>query len=120
MIGMRRTAFIILGIAGGVVALVLIGVAIAVATVDLNTLAEPLAARVRTATGRPFTLGGPIKLDLSLEPTLRLQDVRLGNAAWAHNPSMLQATRVEAQVALLPLLHRRFEIVRVTLVDPVI
>jgi uncharacterized protein involved in outer membrane biogenesis len=117
---MRRTVLIILGVAGGLVALVLIAVAIAIATVDVNTFAEPLAARVRAATGRNFTIGGPIGLRLSLEPTLRIDNVALGNVPWGRTPAMLRAARVEAQVALLPLLHRRFEIVRVTLVDPVI
>jgi len=117
---MRRTAFIILGIAGGLVALILIAVAIVVATVDVNQFAEPLAARLRTATGRQVVIGGPIGLHLSLEPTLRVDNVALGNASWGRTPAMIRARRVEAQVALLPLLHKRFEIVRVTLVDPII
>lgn len=117
---MRRTALIILGVAGGVVALVLIAVAIAVATVDVNSFAEPIAARVTAATGRQFKLGGPLALSVSLEPTLRAENVTLGNAPWGQAPTMVSVGRVEAQVALLPLLRRRFEIVRVTLVDPVI
>jgi uncharacterized protein involved in outer membrane biogenesis len=117
---MRRTTLIILGVAGGLIALVLIAVAIAVATVDVNSFAGPLAARVSAATGRPFRIGGPLGLSISLEPTLRAENVTLGNAPWGHTPDMVKVGRVEAQVALLPLLHRRFEIVRVTLVDPVI
>ena len=117
---MRRNVLIILGIAGGIVALVLVAVAIAVATVDVNSFAQPLAARITAATGRAFTIGGPLDLHLSLEPTLRADNVSLGNAPWAHGPAMITAKRVEAQVALLPLLHRRFEVVRVTLVDPAI
>ena len=117
---MRRTVLIILGIAGGLIALVMIGVAIAVATVDVNSFAQPLAARITAATGRAFTIGGPVALDLSLEPTLRAENVSFANAPWAKGQTMLTAKRVEAQVALLPLLHRRFEVVRVTLVDPVI
>jgi uncharacterized protein involved in outer membrane biogenesis len=117
---MRRTALIILGVAGGLVALVLIAVAIAVATVDVDSFAEPLAARVSAATGRPFKIGGPLSLHVSLEPTLRADNVTLGNAPWGQGPDMMTIGRLEAQVALLPLLHRRFEIVRVTLVDPVI
>jgi uncharacterized protein involved in outer membrane biogenesis len=117
---MRRTALIILGVAGGLVALVLIAVVIAVATVDVNSFAGPLAARVSAATGRPFKIGGPLSLHVSLEPTLRADNVTLGNAPWGQGPDMVTIGRLEAQVALLPLLHRRFEIVRVTLVDPVI
>lgn len=117
---MRRTALIILGVAGALVALVLIAVAVAVATVDPNSFAEPLAARVSAATGRPFKLGGPLALRVSLEPTLRADNVTLGNASWGRAPDMVSIGRLEAQVALLPLLRRRFEVVRVTLVDPVI
>ena len=120
MTSLRRTVVIILAVAGSLVALVLIGVAIAVATVDVNSFAEPLAARVRSATGRAFVIGGPIALHLSLEPTLRIDNVALGNAPWARAPDMMKVARVEAQVALLPLLHRRFEVVRITLVEPVI
>jgi uncharacterized protein involved in outer membrane biogenesis len=115
---MRRTATLILGIAGAIVALVLVAVAIAVATVDVNSFAEPLAARVQAATGRKVTIGGPLKLNLSLEPTLRVDNVSLGNAEWGHAPALLRAARIEAQVALLPLLKRRFEVVRVTIVEP--
>lgn len=117
---MRRTVLVILGIAGGLVALVLIAVAIAVATVDVNSFAAPLAARVQAATGRTVTFGGPLALKLSLEPTLTAEDVSLGNAPWGRAPVLLKAGRVEAQVALLPLLHRRFEIVRIAVIDPVI
>ena len=53
---MRRTAFIILGAAGGLVALLLIGVAIAVATLDPNRFVAPLAARVKAATGRKLAV----------------------------------------------------------------
>ena len=115
---MRRTVLIILGVAGGLVALVLVAVAIAVATVDVNTFAAPLAARVKAATGRDMTIRGPLALELSLTPTLRADDVSLGNASWGSTPVMLHAQRVEAQVALLPLLHRQFEIVRIALVAP--
>src|SRR5437763_323971 len=115
---MRRTALIILGVAGGLVALVLVAVAIAVATVDVNTFIAPLAARVKAATGRDLTIGGHAQLSLSLEPKLIVDDVALSNAPWAHAPALLSAKRLEAQVALLPLLKRRFEVVRLTLVEP--
>jgi uncharacterized protein involved in outer membrane biogenesis len=49
-----------------------------------------------------------------------VNDVRVGNAPWAQAPQMLTAKRVEAEVALLPLLQQRFELVRLNLVEPVI
>src|SRR5207253_3466876 len=56
----------------------------------------------------------------SLEPKLMINDVVLGNASWGKSPQMLSARRVEAEVALLPLLQRRFEITHLTLVEPMI
>jgi AsmA family protein len=117
---MRRTALIILGVAAGLVALVLVGVAIAIATVDPNRFVAPLAARVKAETGRNFAVRGPVDIKLSLEPKVVLPDVVFDNAPWSKTPQMLTAKRIEAQIALLPLLHRRFEVVQFTLVEPVI
>ena len=115
-----RTFLTILGIAGGVVLLVLLAVAIAVSTIDLNAFVDPILARIRIATGRDVTVGGRIEFKLGLEPKLVVNDVRVGNAPWAKAPDMLSAKSVEAQVALLPLLQRRFDLLRLNLVEPVI
>lgn len=117
---MRRTVLLILGAAGGLVALLLIAVAIAVATVDPNRFVAPLAARVKAETGRTLAIGGPVDISVSLEPKIVLPDVSFGNAPWSKTPQMLTAKRVEAQIALLPLLSRRFEVTRFTLVEPTI
>jgi len=117
---MRRTALIILGIAGGLVALVLIGVAIAVATIDPSRFVAPLTARVKAETGRTLKVDGPVDIKVSLEPKVVLPKVAFQNAPWSKTPDMLTASRIEAQIALLPLLSRRFEVIEFTLVDPVI
>jgi len=117
---MRRTVLWILGIAGGLAGLVLLAVAIAVATVDPKTLIGPVRDRVKVETGRDLVFGGPLELALSLEPKLVANDVTLSNAPWAATPQMAKAKRVEIQVALLPLLHKRFEAPEVALVGPFI
>src|SRR6266513_1194566 len=111
---MRRAAL------GGVIALILIAAAISVATIDLHTLIGPVQARVKSSTGRDLTINGPIDLKLSLEPKILLADVTFSNAAGSKVADMVRAKRVEVQVALLPLLSRRFEVVELTLTDPVI
>jgi uncharacterized protein involved in outer membrane biogenesis len=113
-----KAFWIILAIAGGVVLLVLIGVAIAVWTVDVNQFVAPVQAKVKSATGRELTIGGPVKLSLGLEPKIVFDDVRFGNAAWAKDKDFASVKHVEADVALLPLLKRRFEVIRLTLVEP--
>lgn len=115
-----RTFLKVLAALGGALLLIIGAVAIAVWTIDLNDFVAPIQKRVKEATGRDLSIGGGIDLKLSLEPKLVLDDVSLGNAPWAKEPQMLTAKSVEVQVALLPLLQRRFEVQRFRLVDPVI
>ena len=63
---MPRVVWLILGAVAGLVALLLIGVAIAIATVDPSRFAAPLAARVKADTGRDLTVQGPVEIKLSL------------------------------------------------------
>ncbi|MEP6942267.1 MAG: AsmA family protein [Betaproteobacteria bacterium] len=105
---------------GGLLALLLVGVWIAVHTVDFKSLIGPIQARVKEATGRDLLVGGGVDLKLSLEPKVVIEDVSLANAPWGKAPQMITAQRVEAQVALLPLLRRDFQVKSFKLVDPVI
>jgi uncharacterized protein involved in outer membrane biogenesis len=103
-----------------VIAGVIVGVVVAVYTVDVNTLIAPIRDRVKAATGRELTIRGGADLALSMRPKLILKDVSLGNAPWGSAPQMVTAQRLELQVALLPLLSRQFELVELSLVGPVI
>ncbi len=115
---MGRTFLTIVGIAVGAVVLLLVAVSVVVATLDVNTLVAPLAGEVKRATGRELTVRGRSDLSISLEPSLRLRDVTLANKPGASVRDMLTAREVEVQVALLPLLRRRLEVTRFTLVEP--
>ncbi|HEV2219198.1 MAG TPA: AsmA family protein [Casimicrobiaceae bacterium] len=117
---MRRTALIILGVAAGITVLVLLAAAIAVATVDPRALVAPVQARIKAMTGRELDIAGPVELKLSLEPSVVLGDVSFGNARWGRAKEMVRARRIEARVALLPLIRRRFEVVELVLEAPVI
>ena len=110
----------ILAVFAGLLLLLIVAVAIAIRTVDVNDFTAPIQQRVKDATGRDLVIKGGIELKLSLEPKLLINDVTLGNASWGKSPQMLSARRVEAEVALLPLLQRRFEITHLTLVEPMI
>jgi len=105
---------------GGLLALLLGAVWIAVHTIDFKSLIGPIQARVRDATGRELRVDGNVDLKLSLEPKVVVEGVSLANAPWGKAPQMITAKRVEAQVALLPLLHRDFQVRSFTLVDPAI
>jgi uncharacterized protein involved in outer membrane biogenesis len=105
---------------GGVVLLLLVAVAIAVHTVDVKEFVGPIKQRVKDATGRDLEIRGNIDLKLGLEPKLVIDDVTLGNAPWGKQPQMVTAKQVEAQIALLPLLRKRFEVIRFKLIEPTI
>src|SRR5437764_8330741 len=109
-----------LAVLGGVVLLLLIAIAIAVRTVDVRECLGPIQHRIKDATGRDLAVRGGIDLKLGLEPKLVLDDVTLANAPWSKDPQMVSAKRVEAQIALLPLLQRRFEIISFEMVEPTI
>lgn len=107
-------------IIGGIILLLLAAVAIVVKTMDLRTLLAPIETQLERATGRDVDLGSEVKLDLSLTPTLVLTDFSMGNAPWGSAKEMVRAKRVEAQIALMPLLSRRVDLVRFTLIEPTI
>jgi uncharacterized protein involved in outer membrane biogenesis len=108
----------LLAVIGGVVVLLLVAVAVAIRSVDVNELVGPIQQRVKEATGRDLTIRGGIDLKFGLEPKLVIDGVSLGNASWGKTPQMITAKQIEAQIALLPLLRKHFEIVRFRLVEP--
>ncbi len=115
-----RTALKILAGAGLLFVLLLIGIVVAVKSIDVNAFIGPIKDRVKAATGRELTVRGSADLKLSLQPRLVLTDVALSNAPWGKAPQMLSAKQLELEVALMPLISRRFELVEIDLVGPVI
>ena len=109
-----------LAVIGGIVVLLLVAVAIAIRSVDVREFVAPLQQRVKAVTGRDLAIHGDISLKFGLEPKLVIDDVALSNASWAKQPQMISAKQIEAQIALLPLLRKRFEVVSFKLVSPAI
>jgi len=85
---------------------------------DWNWLKGPLERRVEAATGRTFSIGGELDVDLGLAPTIRAQDVHLGNAAWSSRQEMARLDAIELRIALLPLLRGRVDLPYVHLKAP--
>jgi AsmA protein len=108
-----------LGFAAAALAVLLAAAAVAfVALFDANALKVRVADAVRRSTGRELTIAGPVGLTWSLIPTIALYDVSLANPPGMSRPAMAHAARVEARIALLPLLSRQVEVRGVTLVEP--
>ena len=73
-------------------------------------------SEVSRATGHAFRIAGPVRIVPGLAPSLEAADVALLNPPGFSRPDLASARRVEAQVALLPLLHGSVEVRRLRLV----
>ena len=85
------------------VLLVLIVAAGILLTLDVNQYKGDLVEIVKENTGRDFKIKGDLKLALSLIPTIAVDGVSFGNAAWGSRPDMVKVGRFEARVAVMPL-----------------
>ncbi len=113
----RRLALALAAVAAFAV-LAVAGLALLVHAIDLGKYARLATDAVQTATGRELRIRG--RLDVELLPRLALvaEDVSFANAPWGSRPDMARVKRLEASVALLPLLRKQVEITRLVLVEP--
>jgi len=101
-----------------VVGIPIVCAAIAIAVVDPNDYKAQIAAAARAATGRELTLGGRLRIGVSLWPTIEITDVKLANLPGGTRPDMARIEKMEVRLSLSALLWRRVEITRLTLVGP--
>jgi uncharacterized protein involved in outer membrane biogenesis len=112
----RRRWLIVAALAAGLALLVLLGLYAFVATLDVAAHREQIEALVSRSLDREVKIGGAIGLERSLTPRFVVEDVSVANPPWASRPLLASAKRLEVQVALLPLLTRRLEVVEFDLV----
>lgn len=82
---------------------------------DWNWFKGPIERQVEARTGRTFRIAGGLDVDPGRITTLRADGLALGNAAWADEPVMASAARLELRVETLPLLWRELRIVEIRL-----
>jgi len=100
------------------VLLVVAAIAGIIFTTDINQYKGQIIQAVKDNTGRDFDISGDLKLAPSLIPTIAIEGVSLGNASWAKEKNMLSVSKFEAQVALMPLLKKNIQVVRLVLIEP--
>ncbi len=110
MIRHRRWLLPLAVLALGLIAVVLL--------FDWNWLKGPLERRVSAKLGRAVEIAGPLDVDLSLEPRITVQDLRLANPDWASDGPMLAVERAEFVIDLRALLHGRIELPEVSISKP--
>jgi uncharacterized protein involved in outer membrane biogenesis len=109
-----------LKIVAGLVGLALLSVIIAVIYVsgNLNQHRDRIEKLVEEATGREMQIEGDLHLGLSLIPTVAVDGVSFGNAAWGTQPQMATVKSIEVKAALLPLLSGDILVERLILIEP--
>jgi uncharacterized protein involved in outer membrane biogenesis len=100
-----------------VLVLLLVAAVVFIATLDLNTYKDRIAAEVKAATGRDLVIKGDLEFVPSLVPTLAAEGVTLGNAPWGSRPTMVEVGRFEASLALVPLFSKEIQLKHLTLHD---
>lgn len=107
-------------VVAGILLALAVGLWIFIASFNADEYRDEITAQVKQYTGRPFSIQGEINLAPSLVPTLVIEQVTLGNPAWGQRRTMLSVDRLEAEIALLPLLDEQIVIHRIALSKPVI
>ncbi|MBR0669407.1 AsmA family protein, partial [Roseomonas hellenica] len=114
----RRLWRWVIGVVAVLVLVPAIGIGALLVTLDTEALKPRIAAAVEQATGRRLTLAGRIAIRPALVPTIAIENIALANMPGGSAPEMLEARRVELQLALLPLISRQIDVRRLTIVEP--
>lgn len=83
------------------------GIAVLIALWDWNWFKRPVEWLVQKQTGRSFSIGGDLDVDLGWTPVIRADRLRLGNASWSKQTDMARTDRLEFAIELLPAVFRR-------------
>jgi hypothetical protein len=86
-------------------------------SVDLNDYRDTIAEQAEAATGRKLSIEGDLRFAASLIPTVVVEGVTFGNAAWGTAPHLLKVGSFEGRVALIPLLSKHVHVRRLALAD---
>ncbi len=101
---MRRALKWAAGLLGGAVLLLGGGVVALSYALDAGALTPRITAAIEAATGRAATLGH-VSIGLGLTPRVTIADATLANLPGGSRPEMARIRRMEASLAVLPLLR---------------
>ena len=85
---------------------------------DFNQYKGLVTARVKEVTGRQLRIEGDLDLAFSPGPVVVVTGVNFANARWGSRFDMVKVARLEAEIALLPLIIGKVQVKRLVLVEP--
>ncbi len=102
----------IIGIVGGIVVLVIALLLIVPQFIDIQEYKPEIEKQASQATGRPFTIGGDLRLSLFPWAVIGLSDLHLGNPPGYKEKDILSIKSFDVEVKLLPLISREVQVKR--------
>jgi AsmA protein len=102
----------ILGIVVGLFVLVIALLLVVPQFIDIQKYKPEIEEQARQATGRPFTIGGDLRLSLFPWAVIGLSDLHLGNPPGYKEKDMLYVKSFDVEVKLLPLISKEVEVKR--------
>jgi AsmA protein len=114
-----RKAIKWIGIIGGALVVVLIAALLVIPMfIDVQSYKPEIEKQVTKSTGRPFTIGGDLRLSLFPWAGLAFSDLHLGNPPGYKERDFLSIKSFDARVKLIPLLSRNIQIERFVIDTP--
>ena len=115
---MRRKIILGAGALAGIILISFLIIILFASTYDYNKFKPMITGIAKKYTGRKLTMAGDIKVKLGLSPTLQVNNVSFQNAPWSSHPEMINAKKIEVQLALIPLIKGNINVKRLTLLNP--
>jgi len=100
--------------------LLIVGIIVLVLAFDWNWLKGYAARQASEALGRTVMIEGDLNVKLSWSPLVRIDRLRVANAAWSPEPSLLTVQRLTFHLDLRELLRGHLVLSTVELVEPVL
>lgn len=103
---------------GGLILLILLILLIAPMFIDVQKYKPRIEQEVAKATGRPFNIGGDLKLSLFPWAGIAFSDLHLGNPKGFEEKDFVSIKAFDVQVKLLPLISKDIQIKRFVVIGP--
>src|SRR5262245_716563 len=97
-----------------------IGVFALMQYISVDKVKQQVVDGVKKATGRDITFDAMHPAFFFPNIGVRLRNVTLSNASWAHDKNMLELQELDLHLALKPLLDKQVQVAKLRLVKPVI
>jgi len=102
----------IIGIVVGLVVLVIALLLIVPQFIDIQKYKPDIEKQANQATGRPFTIGGDLRLSLFPWAVIGLSDLHMGNPPGYKEKDLLYVKSFDVEVKLLPLISKDVQVKR--------